>query len=207
MEKKPNLKKIFLISMIIALSISALIGIVIFIIGEFEDTQAKILVTTLSFGGYSLTGLCCSTIFGRDNLRPISIVGMIVSVIGLVLMVVGIWEMVRSDDYWKLVFTFLVLAVALGHICLMLLIRPKTAGVKASMIATIVFISLLSLLILYLIYGWRSIDDGEVYFRLVGVVAILDVLGTIVTPIMNVAMGSKSPTGTSDPGPGTEGEA
>ena len=63
-----NLRKTFLITMIISLSISALIGIIIFLFGDFGDSEVKILLTTLSIGGFSLTGLCCSVLYEKKNI-------------------------------------------------------------------------------------------------------------------------------------------
>ena len=56
-EKGVKLKKIFLITLTIALSISALIGIYIFVFGNFREIEGKLLMTTLAIGGFSVTAL------------------------------------------------------------------------------------------------------------------------------------------------------
>ena len=65
MKQNFDFKKIFLITMVISLSISALIGIFVFLLGDFGETDFKLLMTTLTIGGYSLTGLCCSVLYEK----------------------------------------------------------------------------------------------------------------------------------------------
>lgn len=60
-----NFKKILLVTMIIYLVISALIGIIVFLFGEFWDTAIKLLLTTLIIGIYILTGLCSSSLYEK----------------------------------------------------------------------------------------------------------------------------------------------
>ncbi|GAA4270652.1 hypothetical protein [Hyunsoonleella aestuarii] len=60
------------------MSISALLGIVVFFVGDFGETEMKVLGTTLAMGGYSKTGLCSSAIHNRNEFRSFSIIGTIV---------------------------------------------------------------------------------------------------------------------------------
>lgn len=178
-----DFKKYFLRTLVIALTISALIGIVIFIVGEFGETETRLLLTTLTIGGYSLTGLCCATNQNRNDLKYFSIIGMLVSVIGFLITIGAIWELIDFDDTFKAMIIFIILSVAVAHISLLLLIRPKSDNIKYSLIATIVFISLVALMLIKSTIN--EFNDSEFYFRLLGVFSILDVLGTIATPILN----------------------
>src|SRR3989344_5979590 len=67
MDNEHHVKKAFLISMIVSLSISVLIGIVIFLLGSFGETQTRILLTTLTIVGFSLAGLCSATLYDKQN--------------------------------------------------------------------------------------------------------------------------------------------
>ena len=78
MENNVNFKKIFLISLIVSLSISALLGIIIFLVGNFDEIQVRILLTTLTVGGFSLTGLCCATLLEKKRFSAFAIMGMII---------------------------------------------------------------------------------------------------------------------------------
>ncbi|WMX12382.1 hypothetical protein [Aureispira sp. CCB-E] len=178
-----DFKKYFLRTLVIALSVSALIGIFIFLIGNFGETEFRLLLTTLTISGYSLTGLCSATNQKKPDLRPFSIVGMLISVIGFVVTLGAIWEIIDFNDIWKTMVVFIILSVAIAHISLLLLISPKTDNVRYSLIATIVFVSTVALMLIK--YTMTEFEESEFYFRLLGVFSILDVLGTIATPILN----------------------
>ncbi|MFT7615962.1 MAG: hypothetical protein ACI8Y7_000789 [Candidatus Woesearchaeota archaeon] len=181
-----NFKKTFLVALIISLSISALIGIFVFLLGNFGETELRLLLTTLTIGGYSLTGLCCSVLYEQKRFIPLAVSGIVISIIGFFYTVLAIWELVdlNTQFSWKALIFFIVLSVSIAHICLLLLLKSDHLAVNGSLSATIIFIAIVALMLIILILN--DFDNvGEFYFRLLGVFAILDVLGTIVTPILN----------------------
>ncbi len=178
-----NYKKYFLITLVGALSISALIGIYIFLAGDFGETEGQVLATTLSLGGHSLLGLCCATGLNKPRFSTYAKIGMTCAVIGFFLTVSIIWEILDGDDTWMTTVTFLILAFSFAHVALLLLIRPKTKVIRISLIATIVCIGIVALMLIKSTFNEYNEDD--LYFRLLGVFAILDTLGTLTTPIMN----------------------
>jgi uncharacterized membrane protein (UPF0136 family) len=178
-----DFKKFFLRTFVIALSIGAIIGIFIFLAGDFGETEIRILLTTLAIGGYSLTGLCSATIQNRTNLKYFSTIGISVSVIGFLITIGGIWGFFNLEEIWKAVTIFTILSVAIAHASLLLQIIPRTNKVKYSLVWTIVFISLVALMLIK--STLTEFDESEFFFRLLGVFAILDVSGTIATPILN----------------------
>ena len=95
--KNLDFKKYFLRTLVIALSISALIGIFIFLLGDFGETEFRLLVTTLTIGGYSLTGLCSATIQNRKEFKVFSTIGMLVSILGFLAAIVAIWELISCN--------------------------------------------------------------------------------------------------------------
>jgi hypothetical protein len=186
MEQNFNFKKTFLVTMIISLSISALIGIFVFLFGDFGETEFRLLMTTLTIGGYSLTGLCCSVLYEKRKFTPLALSGIMISVIGFIYTVLVIWEAIDLDNdfTWKALIIFIILAASTAHSCLLLLIKSEKSLVNGALSGTIIFISIVALMLIIL--ALNEFDDvGEFYFRLLGVFAILDVLGTIVTPILN----------------------
>lgn len=81
-----NYKKYLLISLIVALVISALIGIYIFLFSDGTETEMNVLSTTVSIGVFSLIGLCCATLQNRKGLKWLSILGVfaILDVLGTI---------------------------------------------------------------------------------------------------------------------------
>jgi len=178
-----NYKKYFLISLIAALGLSALVGIYIFLFGDAEETEMRILTTTLAIGVFSLLGLSCATLQNREGLRWLSITGVIIPIIAFIITVYGIWSDSEIKDLWKAAGIATTLAVGLAHVSLLLLIRIKSSKTKYVLAATILFIIIVSVMFINGILC--DFEQGEFYFRLLGVFAILDVLGTITTPLLN----------------------
>lgn len=184
-----NYKKYFLRTLVVALSISALIGILIFLFGDFGVTEIRLLLTTLTIGGFSLTGLCSSTIHNRNELRIFSIIGMVISVLGFLITTGAIWKIIDFDDIWQTMVVFIILSVSIGHISLLLQLRLKSDNNKYLLTGTIIFISIVAFMLVKSTI--TEFGENEFYFRLLGVFSILDVLGTIATPIMNKATEKK----------------
>ena len=184
MESDANFKKAFLITLIISLSLSALIGIIIFLAGDFGEIQVKTLLTTLALGGASLTGLCCATLLEKKRFSTFAVIGLVLSIWACLYTIFLIWAGGEGlfEDSWKILIVSIILAFSSAHISLLLLIKSDKTLVNSFLSITILFISLVALeLILFTFEEFNNIEN--IWWRVLGVFAILDVLGTIVTPI------------------------
>ncbi len=179
-----SFKRAFLISLVASLVLSALVAIVVFLIGNFGETEFRVIATTLTIGLYSLTGLCGSIMLERKKYPGLALIGILISVVGFLITLLAIWELVEFDDFWKIITILIILAVAIAHACLILLIESNKAVVRYSLFGTLVFISLVALMLIMLVLLEFDLADNDFAYRLLGVFAVLDVLGTIVTPIL-----------------------
>ena len=186
MESDINFKKIFLISLIVSLSISALLGIITLLVGNFGEIQTRILLTTLTIGGFSLTGLCCATLLEKKRFSTFATLGMIASIFGFLFITSLIWEIIdwsSYDNIWKVMIITIILAFSTAHASLLLLVKSDKTIVNVSLAATLLFLFLVALELIILVLGeFRNIDN--MVYRVLGVFAVLDVLGTIITPIL-----------------------
>lgn len=176
-------RKLFLLTLIGSLTVSALIAIIIFLSGEFGDTQGRVLFTTLAVGVYSLTGLCCTSLYDRQRYIVPASLGIIASVVAFIIALLSIWGNSFIETNWRLLLTSLVVAVSLAHISLLLLIETVKRGTQFVRALTFGCITVVAGLLIYMIYGG---SDGEtnILIRLIGTFAVLDVLGTILTPLL-----------------------
>jgi hypothetical protein len=174
-----NLKRIFLWGLISSLVSSGLLGIFIFLFADLHETLIKILFTTLDIGACSLAALCCSTILDT-RFRALSVFGIGVSVLCMIHLIYTIWWF-DKDANFDILLSLVVVSASCAHICLILLTKTTTQTVMFVLGATVVFIATVGGMLLLLI--WRS-EQGEFFYRLLGVFGILDVLGTIISPIM-----------------------
>lgn len=197
------MKRKFLISMIISWCLSALIGIVIFLIGDFDEIQQKTLLTTLSLGFFSLLGLCCSEIYEK-NKNVISIVGLIVIVFSFFYSTCLIWDIfehIRSVIYqveynkyalyyngnyilnYKILASLIMTSITLAQSSILLVVNNTKKIVNVILKLTVFIVFVTSAIIIFLIWSEFNVDDYM--YRLLGVFCILDVLGTIVSQILN----------------------
>lgn len=178
-----NLKKYLLISLIVSLGISAFLGIIIFLLGNFGVFQVRILFTTLTIGGFSLTALSCASLLEKNTFSKFASIGIILSVAGFFFLTSFIWGI--SNWSWEVMMVSIVLAFSTAHASLLLLIKSDKTIVNASLITTLIFISLVAFELIILVFMEFENDISDFWYRMLGVFAILDVLGTIVTPILS----------------------
>lgn len=178
------------IGIIVSLSITAVIGIATLLTGDFGDTQSRILGTTLLIAAFSITSLCHLAVAGRA-LRIVGYVGIAVSVVALIAGVVLIWrdwgDYGSLDVLFKAFAIFSILAVSFAHANLLLLLgERKRPVIRIGLFVTVGLIAVVaSMLILPILTDGDIPGDNDDYWRVFGVVAILDALGTIVLPVMS----------------------
>jgi hypothetical protein len=159
-------------------SVAALMGIAALLGGgEFGETEGQILLTTLLVGVVSIGVLCYLATAGRRS-QPVGVAGGIVVLVPFVTGLILIW----SDGGEGLVRTFgvgAIVAATLAQVCLLLALGEKAAPLaRRLLLATIGLAALVAALTSVLVLGYDP--DGDGFYRGLGVVAILDVLGTVV---------------------------
>ena len=161
-----------------------LLGIIIFLLGTFESTEVKLLLTITSIGGCSLTGLCCTTICTNKKYRIFGFVGIGISVLCFLMSLFNIWGNLHNiENSWKEFLSLIVLAITFAHISLLLNIKIANRLVQNVLLATIIFIGIVAVMFLTIIF--TKFENDNFFYRLLGAFSILDVVGTIVTPILN----------------------
>jgi hypothetical protein len=182
-------RRIAVIAIVASLSLTALIGIITLLSGDFGETQGKVLLTTLLLAAFSITVLCHLAVIGRA-LQLVGFVGVGISAVALVCGLLLIWR--DWNNYYdiepllKTFGVFGVLAVSFAHANLLLLLgQRRNPVVRLLLYITVGIIGVVALMLSLPIGSGGEIpgEDGDWYWRLLGVVAILDVLGSIVLPV------------------------
>ncbi len=188
-----DLKKTFLIATLASLIVSAGIGIGIFLFGDLGETQNKLLLTALAVAGFSLTGWASVARNSSWWLWPLQPLGAAASVVGLVVATLSIWELIAKDDQvWQLIATLSLVAFSLGHLSLLSAFRPANLLVRACWLATMAAVLAVAFVLLNGIWGPIHPDNREAFFRILGIVVILDVLGSLVLFPLSKLTGAKS---------------
>lgn len=180
-------KRSFLIALVTSLVVSAIAGIIIFLLGNFDDLEVKILFTTLVIGIFSLTGLVNASLLDKTQLIKIfGYYSLLISVFTALLLLFILWT--DSVDQDQMAIDFSIASLSSTHISLLLGISVPNGLIKFCRILTIFFIIVVAGLLVYLYNSSDSIDIfgfNTFYYRILGVFAILDALGTITIPILN----------------------
>ena len=158
-------------------ALAALIGIVALLSGgDFGQTEGRILLTTLIVGVQSVAALCYLSLAGH-RLAWIGAAGGAISVIASGLALVVTW----GADGEPVLRTFgisLTIAASLAQASLLLALAGRRR-IGPLLAATLVLVAAVAGMVLMPILGVGD-DPGGAYARLLGVLGILDVLGTVV---------------------------
>jgi hypothetical protein len=174
------MRQFFLMTTLAALVGSAAIGIMVAWSGEFEGAQRKLLLTLLVVGGFSLTGLASSSGSSSWWLSPLGLAGVVASIAALMVVVLFIWGLLVQDQRsWRVVAILVVTAISLGHLALLLGLRPAGEFLRMWWSGAILMSLLLAGLAVAGILEYVEPLKQGLYFRVMAVVAILDALGTV----------------------------
>jgi hypothetical protein len=163
-------------------SVAALMGIVALLGGgDFGETEGRILLTTLLVGVVSIAVLCYLATAGRRS-QPVGVAGGVTVLVPFATGLVMIWGDLQDAPGEGLVKTFgvgAIVAATLAQVCLLLALGEKASPLaRRLLLGTIVLAGLVAVMTSLLVLGYNP--DGDSYYRALGVVAILDVLGTVV---------------------------
>jgi hypothetical protein len=179
------MKKIFFITIIAAFCLAAIMGIATVLFNlNFTPVEGRIILTTVAVGFFSLELLCQSLLFEKGEAKVFGYVGFAITVIELLLVIIAIWNGMNAW-FGRTIFDGLILSIFITHVSLMCLISPNHQLVKASLTGTLVFSTITTAMVIYLITLKFNDYTNDEFFRFTIVFFILAVLGTVVTPILH----------------------
>lgn len=188
-----DLRKLVIWLVIGSFSIAALLGIIALLGGgSFGETEAKVLLTTVIVGVESIAVLCYLSVAGRST-AIVGIIGGVVSLVPFGLALALTWGGYDGGDpVWETFGVGVTIAASIAQACLLLaMAERKRFGWM--LIATLVSIVIVAAMISVAIVDGADLGDG--FWRTFGIVAILDVLGTVVIAAMKAFGRDKQPEG------------
>lgn len=192
-----QIRRVVLALVIGSFSIAALMGILVLLTGgAFGEAQGRVLLTTVIVGVESVAALCYLAVAGRRT-AVVGALGGLVSLVPFGLAVWLTWGGSEPDDLWRIFGVSLTIAASLAQACLLLAIgdRPR---LRPWVLATLVAIAIVAGMLIAVILDGSGLD--ETFWRIFGVVAILDVLGTLVLAALG-AFGRRETAPGPVPGP------
>ena len=175
-------KKVFLYLFIASVSVSALIGVGVILFGSFGDLEIRVLITTITITTTSIFGLACGAYLERRKV-PLPVAGIILAVTSAFLWLIVIWRQgTPSEWYIKSTTTLTLLAYASAHLSLLSLARLDKKFAWIHLAANFLIWSLAGFAIFIV---WGEPSDYELVSRVMGVLAILVAVVTLVTPVFH----------------------
>jgi hypothetical protein len=163
-------------------ALAALLGVAALLSpGRFGSIQARILLTTMIVGATSVLTLCYLAVGGAPRRRWIGLAGGVSALVASCCLLVIVWAHWQHDPGLGLLRTFGVSGIAaltLAQFSLLVAVVQRPGSLVRMLLATVVAGTVLGALLIAAVLGW---EPGEAGGRLIGVIAILDVLGTVVT--------------------------
>jgi hypothetical protein len=182
----PVVRRVVLRVTIGSFAVAAVLGIAALLRpGHFGSTEGRVLLTTVVVGVASVLMLCYLAATG-ERTRFVGVAGGVATVVAATSALVLVWVWLDEGAPTALVRTFgvsTVMAVTLAQFSLLLAVLPRRPTLVRLLAATVVAGTVLACLASATILGWNPTDTGG---RLIGVVMILDVLGTVVTLALGV---------------------
>jgi hypothetical protein len=117
---KINTKRAFLYLLIASVAMSAAIGIVVLIFGNFGDFEIKVLLTTVTVTVTSILGLACGAYLESGRGRVIPIAGIIVAVISCIMWIYLVWYGTSHEAFYaQILMSMTLFSATCAHISLL----------------------------------------------------------------------------------------
>ncbi|OGZ05070.1 MAG: hypothetical protein A3C93_06230 [Candidatus Lloydbacteria bacterium RIFCSPHIGHO2_02_FULL_54_17] len=184
-----ELKKGLLWASVGIIAFSGLMTALFFLMGNFGETQIRLIASTFVLGGFGMT----ASLAMRESKTPgdamQSGVGAVVAVIGTLVFMHLIWGSSNdlfmgrdSESEWKLAFTVATLSFTLAWIAQVRTDLSHAAVLWCSVV-TIAFVAASELMLLVLIWS-EGRDLGEFFYRLLAFVTVLAVTGSAIRLVL-----------------------
>jgi hypothetical protein len=171
-----DLRRLVAALVIGSFSIAALFGIIALIGGgELGETEGRVLLTTVIVGVESIAMLCYLSVASRRT-ALVGLLGGLTSLLPFGLALWFTWAESDSTVLWQTFGVGVTIAATLAQACLLLALHQ--GGRTLLLVATLAAMAVVAAMISNAIVNGENL--GDLYWRLFGVVAILDVLGTVV---------------------------
>ena len=162
---------------------SALIGITIILLGDFDEIELRVLATAGSLAGFSILSLPSLFHLERARYTYLTWLGIPSSLALFTMVLFVIWSgnILNSEAFWKTLASVGATAFATNHALLLLIPTPVKILISLCQWSTILIIAIVCVLILGVIWTEKM---PEAMMRIFGALGVLDALGTISVPIL-----------------------
>jgi hypothetical protein len=169
----------------VALCVCGGLAVLFLLAGEFDGASWRILMTTVLLGLYSLLALPGAILLdqGRNALLAWSVVGL--AVLSFVWAFRIVWAGSEGDDgSWRMLVTLTACATALTQVAATTARRRETDPASVGRLYGISNLLAYALAGMVTLASWDALGSGPLFWRLLGAVAVLDLLSVVLQPVL-----------------------
>jgi uncharacterized membrane protein len=176
-------KRLLVLAVIASLAVTAVLAIGILLLGDFRDTEARVLATSFAIAVAGLLALPGAQLLDEGRAAPLAWATIGLAAVAFVAFEHTIWTDDESSTAWKRAGTAAVFAAATTQIAALTsrLKADDRQGVRAVYLAT-VGLSLL-LAVLAAAAMWEEIES-ETFYRTLAALAVLNVFLVVLQPLL-----------------------
>jgi MFS family permease len=176
-------RRLFLWALVASLCVTAAIAILTLLVAEFDDTAARILVTTTFLSLASLMSLPAGVLLDRGLAIPFAwtVIGLAAAAFAVAMG--AVWVAEDTEWAWKLALTLGALAGAGAQAAATTARRRPDDGRPVVLLYVLSVFLGSTLAALIAAAGWQEVDDAT-YYRFLGAVAVAGVLASLLQPIL-----------------------
>jgi hypothetical protein len=168
---------------ITSLAATAALAIGVLLLGDFRDTEARILLTTLAISVSGLLGLPAAVLLEQGRSPALAWASITLTVVLFAAFEIMLWQNEDSEPGWKFVGALAAVTVASTQISALTSRlrsgdRPSVRTVYASAVALVALIALLVVAAI-----WEEIEDAS-YYRTLAALVVLNVFLVVVQPFL-----------------------
>jgi hypothetical protein len=181
-----RIRRTLLSALAVSLCVAATTGIVAILTGDFDETEGRVLLTSLGFAVFSATTAPGASLRLRQSagLRALGAVTIAASVASFVLLAIGIWTDPDDETLWRSFACAALVAFASSHASLVSAARRPTDGPNIGALCTVSIALGVADALFGILAASGAVDDVDSGFvELIAVTVILLVLTTALQPI------------------------
>lgn len=167
----------------ISFIVLCLLGVFMILLGSYGELEMKLVASSFVLTGYAVLGIVLSSMRENEEVKQIQKMGLGFGAIGGFLSLLVVWNIfwlqtLPLDILARVLLFFLVSTILCGYMHLLSFL-PDIKG-KVQSLKTVSKISLfvMYLQVLFIIIVPISVDVGELYFKLMGLVGLVIIVST-----------------------------
>ena len=194
--KMSGVQRVLLLALVASLIAGAALALYVVLVGSLGDTGWQVLGTTIALAGFSITGMAACVPPRGGSVGFVARAGLGASTVSFALCAYFIWVNDTFDtdtiSLAKVLAIAIIAAIAFAHAALILRGRGRNDATDTVIVATLLCTGTLAGVLSVMVLAERF---GDGLARLIAALAILAVLGTLLTPLLPRILGTSNASG------------